>query len=45
MCTFKTWKKFGKPGKYFEKTSGNPVVFSLQNLFVLPAYQNFFLHI
>ena len=33
MCTFKnlekiwkTWKKIGKPGKSFEKTSGNPVV-------------------
>ena len=25
MFTFKTWKKFGKPGKIFEKTSGNPV--------------------
>ena len=24
MCTFKTWKKFGKPGKSLEKTSGNP---------------------
>ena len=21
----KTWKKFGKPGKKFENTSGNPV--------------------
>ena len=25
MCTFKTWKKFGKSRKYFEKTSNNPV--------------------
>ena len=23
MFTFKTWKKFGKPGKIFEKMSGN----------------------
>ena len=27
----KTWKKFGKPGKNLEKTSGNPVsIFSLE---------------
>ena len=26
ICVFfKTWKKFGKPGKNFEKMSGNPV--------------------
>lgn len=25
MCTLKTWKKFGKPVKKFEKMSGNPV--------------------
>ena len=24
MCTLKTWNKFGKPGKKFEKMSGNP---------------------
>ena len=24
MCTFKNLGKFGKPGKKFEKTSGNP---------------------
>ena len=29
MCTFKTWKKFGKPGKNLEKTSGNPVLMIL----------------
>ena len=23
MRIFKTWKKYGKPGKNFEKTSGN----------------------
>ena len=27
MCTFKNLKKFGTPGKSFEKTSGKPVVF------------------
>ena len=25
MCTFKNLEEFGKPGKNFEKTSGNPV--------------------
>ena len=25
MCVWKTLKKFGKPGKIFEKVSGNPV--------------------
>ena len=24
MCIFKIWKKFGKPGKKFEKRSCNP---------------------
>ena len=27
MGTFKTWKKFGKPGKKFEKTTGNPKLY------------------
>ena len=26
MPFFKTWKKFGKPGKNFEKMSGNPEI-------------------
>ena len=28
MWTLKTWKKFGKPRKKFEKTCGNPVITS-----------------
>ena len=28
----KTWKTFGKPGKFFEKTSGNPAYSDLRML-------------
>ena len=34
MCIFKNWKKFGKPGKKFEKTSVNPVTI------LKPTYTN-----
>ena len=33
MCILiKTWKTFGKPGKFFEKTSGNPAYSDLRML-------------
>ena len=38
MCTFKTWKKFGKPGKKFEKISGNHVYIIDANLEVAIFY-------
>ena len=34
MGTFKTWKKFGKPGKNFDKTSGNRITLLLTLLFL-----------
>ena len=37
MCILETWKKFGKPGKIFEKTSGNPEL-KLDNMFFFEKF-------
>ena len=31
MYTSKNGKKFWKPGKFYEKTSGNPVIYTKNN--------------
>ena len=43
MCFLKTWKKFRKPGKCFEKTSGNPVSSFTVSFQCCYAIQDFFI--